>query len=99
MQHLLIGGYVISAVFGLISTYHLLTQYKIHNRLFLRTYGLHVLMLNLVVISLTVAGYVNVNKEFVDRMPRTLYKLTQKGRSAIKKYKENMLQILDELLE
>lgn len=43
-------------------------------------------------------GYVEVNKEFVDRIPRTLYTLTDSGRGAIERYRENMRQIIDQLL-
>lgn len=43
------------------------------------------------------AGYVEVKKEFVDRVPRTLYKLTDDGRKAIHLYKENMLSVIDQL--
>lgn len=44
------------------------------------------------------AGYVEVSKEFVDRMPRTLYTLTRSGRKAIDVYRENMRQIIDQML-
>lgn len=44
------------------------------------------------------AGYVEVHKEFVDRIPRTLYKLTEDGRKAIKTYRENMRRVIDDLL-
>lgn len=44
------------------------------------------------------AGYVDVNKEFVDRVPRTLYKLTEDGKKAIQRYKENMRSVIDQLL-
>jgi DNA-binding MarR family transcriptional regulator len=43
-------------------------------------------------------GYVSIKKEFVDRVPRTLISLTDEGRSAILTYRENMRQVLDELL-
>jgi DNA-binding MarR family transcriptional regulator len=43
-------------------------------------------------------GYISIQKEFVDKIPRTLIRLTSEGRSAIKAYRENMLQVLDELL-
>lgn len=43
-------------------------------------------------------GYVEVNKEFVDRIPRTLYTLTKSGRNAIIEYRQNMRQIIDQLL-
>ena len=45
------------------------------------------------------AGYVQVKKEFVDRIPRTLYTLTPAGRTAIKRYRENMRQVIDQLLQ
>ncbi len=48
--------------------------------------------------KLEAAGYVEVNKEFVDRIPRTLYKLTPDGRKAIAQYRENMLLVIDQLL-
>ena len=44
------------------------------------------------------AGYVDVNKEFVDRIPRTLYKLTDSGRKAIQTYRKNMRRVIDDLL-
>jgi DNA-binding transcriptional ArsR family regulator len=40
------------------------------------------------------AGYVEVSKEFVNRIPRTLLRATRKGRSALRLYKRNMLQVL-----
>jgi DNA-binding MarR family transcriptional regulator len=44
------------------------------------------------------AGYVEVKKEFVDRIPRTLYNLTSAGRIAINQYRENMRLVIDQLL-
>lgn len=61
MQHLLITGYIVSVILGFISVYHLNTRYNIHKNTFLRTYGLHILVLNLIVISLTVTRYFKVN--------------------------------------
>lgn len=43
-------------------------------------------------------GYINVRKEFVDRIPRTLIRLSDDGKKAINSYRENMRQILDGLL-
>ncbi len=40
------------------------------------------------------AGYVEVTKEFVDRIPRTLLRATKKGRAALRQYKRNMLQVI-----
>ena len=45
------------------------------------------------------AGYVEVKKDFVDRIPRTLYTLTGNGRKAITLYRKNMRQVIDHLLE
>jgi DNA-binding transcriptional ArsR family regulator len=40
------------------------------------------------------AGYVEVIKEFVDRIPRTLLRATKKGRAALRQYKKTMLRVL-----
>ena len=45
------------------------------------------------------AGYVNIQKEFVDRIPRTLIRLTEDGRQAIQAYRNNMQLVLNELLD
>ena len=44
------------------------------------------------------AGYVSITKEFVDRIPRTLIRLTGDGRQAIQTYRENMQTVLNDLL-
>jgi len=44
------------------------------------------------------AGYVIIRKEFVDRTPRTLARLSEDGRAALQQYKDNMRLVLDELL-
>lgn len=44
------------------------------------------------------AGYVSIKKEFVDRVPRTLIRMTEEGRQAIQIYRDNMQIVLDELL-
>ncbi|MCP5096555.1 MAG: transcriptional regulator [Chloroflexi bacterium] len=44
------------------------------------------------------AEYINVKKEFVERIPRTLIRLTDEGRDAIKSYRDNMQQVLTEML-
>ncbi len=41
------------------------------------------------------AGYVKVKKEFVERKPRTLYKLTVAGKNAFYQYLEQMRGLLD----
>ena len=43
-------------------------------------------------------GYIAVTKEFVEKIPRTLIRLTDEGREAIEDYKRNMKHVLDELL-
>ena len=45
------------------------------------------------------AAYIGVEKEFVDRIPRTLIRLTDRGRDAIQQYRTRMQQVLDELLD
>ncbi len=47
--------------------------------------------------KLEAAGYVSVKKEFVDRMPRTLLRITKQGRKALRTYQRNMLQVLRDL--
>jgi DNA-binding MarR family transcriptional regulator len=44
------------------------------------------------------AGYVQIKKEFVDRIPRTLIRLTDEGRAAMQQYNQTMQRVLDELL-
>lgn len=45
------------------------------------------------------ADYIQINKEFVDRVPRTLIRLTDNGRQAIQTYRDTMHQVLDGLLK
>ena len=49
--------------------------------------------------KLEVAGYVNVQKEFVDKIPRTLLRLTDQGREAFQIYRQDMLQVLEDLAD
>ena len=49
--------------------------------------------------KLETGGYVKVEKEFVDKIPRTLLRLTDRGRKAFREYRKNMRNILDELPE
>ena len=44
------------------------------------------------------AGYVDIQKEFVDKMPRTLIRLTDAGQEAIEIYREQMRTVIDQLL-
>ncbi len=43
------------------------------------------------------ADYVQVHKEFVNKIPRTLLRITPKGREALQAYRESMMQMLEEL--
>jgi DNA-binding MarR family transcriptional regulator len=43
------------------------------------------------------AGYVAVEKEFIDKKPHTTLKLTDKGRRALKEYRKNMKQVFEDL--
>lgn len=45
------------------------------------------------------AGYVIVEKEFIDKKPHTTIKLTAEGRTAFKEYKMNMKQVFEDLPE
>lgn len=47
--------------------------------------------------KLEAAGYVEVSKEFVKKIPRTLLRLTPQGRESFREYRENMKQVLDNL--
>lgn len=49
--------------------------------------------------KLEAAGYVEVQKEFVGKIPRTLFRLTDRGREAFRNYRDNMKQVLDDLPE
>lgn len=48
--------------------------------------------------KLEAARYISIEKGFVDRIPRTLIRLTPEGRAAIDTYRENMRQVVDGLL-
>lgn len=47
--------------------------------------------------KLEAAGYVEIKKEFVEKIPRTLLRLTEKGRQAFLQYRHNMQQVLNSL--
>ena len=49
--------------------------------------------------KLEAAKYIEIKKEFVDKIPRTLLRLSSKGRKAFKSYRQNMKELLDELPE
>ena len=46
---------------------------------------------------LEAAGYVAIKKEFLDKKPHTMLRLTNEGREAFAQYRENMKQALEEL--
>jgi DNA-binding MarR family transcriptional regulator len=43
------------------------------------------------------AGYIEIKKEFVDKIPRTLLRLTDTGQTAFQRYRESMIRVLGEL--
>ena len=45
------------------------------------------------------AGYIEVEKEFVGRKPRTMLRLTDEGRAAFQEYVQSMKQVLDDLTD
>ena len=47
--------------------------------------------------KLEAAGYIEIKKEFVDKIPRTLLRLTDKGKEAFQVYQSNMKQVLNSL--
>ena len=46
-------------------------------------------------VKLEAAGYVDVTKEFVDKRPRTTYRLTQNGRDAFEEYRARIQGLLN----
>ena len=49
--------------------------------------------------KLETAGYVEVEKEFVNRKPHTMLSLSDAGRKAFQDYREGMKRMLDDLPE
>jgi DNA-binding MarR family transcriptional regulator len=43
------------------------------------------------------AGYVAIEKEFLDKKPHTVVRLTDEGRNAFEEYRGNMKKVLDNL--
>lgn len=43
------------------------------------------------------AGYIKVTKDYIDKKPRTILRLTEKGRDAFQRYRKNMKQVLGDL--
>jgi len=48
---------------------------------------------------LEAAGYIDIEKEFVDKKPHTMLRLTDEGRVAFREYRQSMKQVLDSLAE
>ena len=49
--------------------------------------------------KLEAAGYIEIKKEFVDKIPRTLLRLTDTGRAAFQSYRQDMIQVLGDLAD
>jgi DNA-binding MarR family transcriptional regulator len=49
--------------------------------------------------KLEAAGYVEMAKGFKGKRPHTMLRLTEEGRSAFRKYRDDMRRVLDELPE
>ena len=49
--------------------------------------------------KLEAAGYVEITKEFVERKPHTMVKLTEQGRDAFDAYRRQMKALFDDLPE
>ena len=47
--------------------------------------------------KLEAAGYVKIDKQFLDKKPHTTLSITKEGRGAFEKYREKMKQVLDDL--
>ena len=47
--------------------------------------------------KLEAAGYVEIQKEFVNRKPHTMLHLTEEGRAAFQEYRLSMKGVLDDL--
>ncbi len=47
--------------------------------------------------KLETAGYVEVTKAFVGKIPRTVYRLTAPGRRAFNTYRQGLMSVLGEL--
>ena len=47
--------------------------------------------------KLEAAGYVSVEKTFAGKMPRTVLELTDRGREALRTYRDSLLSVLSKL--
>ena len=63
----------------------------------LRQTGLTRGNLSISLTKLEEAGFVIIKKEFVDKVPRTLIRLSARGRNAIQSYRKQMQQVIDGL--
>ena len=45
--------------------------------------------------KLETAGYIDIEKTFVEKVPRTVYRLTSTGREALNGYRKHMGQVLE----
>jgi DNA-binding MarR family transcriptional regulator len=43
------------------------------------------------------AGYIDIEKEFIDKKPHTTLHISDKGRTAFQKYRQNMKQVFEDL--
>ncbi len=50
-------------------------------------------------LKLEEAGYVSVEKKFVQRKPQTLYRMTERGRTALTEYVQALKQLLGGAME
>ncbi len=47
--------------------------------------------------KLEAAGYAEISKQFVEKVPRTLVRLTDSGRTALEAYRQEMKRVLSSL--
>lgn len=45
--------------------------------------------------KLETSGYITIEKAFVEKVPRTVYRLTETGRDALNRYRTQMGQVLE----
>lgn len=49
--------------------------------------------------KLEAVGYIDIEKKFVNKIPRTLLRLTKRGRKAFQIYRQNMKNVFEDLPE
>jgi DNA-binding MarR family transcriptional regulator len=49
--------------------------------------------------KLEAGGYISIKKEFVGKIPRTLLRLTKKGRRAFQTYRQGLIHVLEDLAD